>query len=260
MKKRAVRFWIQALLAVICIIAMPAGASAAEDREPDNRYYREHWEKFVREDRVYILTEDQELYDVPEEETLTVLKAGDAIRISYAQPEEEERGWLAGLFRDDRRWGLTEVSQGGNWYTGWLCMDTLELPYDGKAFFEEYEAEIQPYTAQIDTETSREAAVWEYPYSGQYKGRISGVPAYAKLSYLYTGEDGLRWGYTDYGGGIRGWICLDNPGGDGLPTADMQKNEKTAESHVLFIAFLTGTFAACAAFWLFLKKKKYPIG
>lgn len=255
MRKKAARHFFQMLLTVLCIIGIPSRVFADENREPENSYYREHWEEFVREDRVYILTEDQELYNAPGEEVLTVLKSGDAVRISYVQPEKEAKGWLAGLFRDEQRWGLTEVSRGGNWYTGWLCMNTMELLYDGKSFFEEYEAEIQPYAAQIDTEVSREAAVWEYPYSGQYKGRISGIPANAKLSYLYTGEDGLRWGYTDYGGGIRGWICLDNPGGDGLPTADMQKSEKTPENGRILQDILIGISAVCAAFGIFIIKK-----
>ena len=248
-------------LAVLCMTAVPSAVSAAGSEEPENDYYREHWEEFAREDRVYLLTEDQELFDAPDGEPLTELKEGDSVRISYAQPEDGESGWLSGIIQEQERWGLTEVARGGTWYTGWLIMDSMELPYDGKEFFAEYESEIQPYAVELDPETAREASVWEYPYSGQYKGRISEVTLNAKISYLYTGEDGLNWGYTDYGGGIRGWICLDHPQGDGLPVADMQRGADSQTDGlpgsfgILFLC-LAGIAGFCAVLWILLRKKK----
>ena len=142
-------------LAVLCMTAVPSAVSAAGSEEPENDYYREHWEEFAREDRVYLLTEDQELFDAPDGEPLTELKEGDSVRISYAQPEDGESGWLSGIFQEQERWGLTEVARGGTWYTGWLIMDSMELPYDGKEFFAEYESEIQPYAVELDPETAR---------------------------------------------------------------------------------------------------------
>lgn len=103
MRAHRLRSLLLTFLAVLCMTAVPSAVSAAGSEEPENDYYREHWEEFAREDRVYLLTEDQELFDAPDGEPLTELKEGDSVRISYAQPEDGESGWLSGIFQKQER-------------------------------------------------------------------------------------------------------------------------------------------------------------
>lgn len=202
------------ILLALWLLAVPALADVIW--EPEDDFYSAHSDQCEYLGRSYYVNGPEggaALWQKPGGGYVQVLENGTELYISFTYKD------LGGTI-----WGVAEYGERGD--TGWMDMADLLLIYDNQSFIEEHEAEFTPYSGGFEdlcTSEGRRVIVWTYPGSGKMNCDFESLNQnYSPLEPgdTWTDEEGRVWGRVTYYMGARGWVCLSDPGNEGLPATE----------------------------------------
>jgi len=262
---------ITVLLALALCLGMGTAVFADVAYEPDDSFYRKHWDECDYESRTYITNGAEGyaiVYSSPTGDAQDVIPNGKSFYVSWTWKGE---------------WGCIEYDPetlasdyGGT--SGWVRMTDVTPEYDSECFRRDHAEDISEESLTLMIKAGEEYFGYKYPGSGLVTatlGDFSG-DAYTTvyIDGVYTDADGGRWGYVGYFFGMRNfWINLDTPNiqlGPGreytepeiIPAADEAERKAALQEASPFrpyvIAGAVGTviIAAAVIAWVIIKKKK----
>ena len=191
-------------LALLAVMTLALPVSADVIWTPDDSFYEKHWDECDYVGRSYQLAGFDgkvAVYTAPGGMHKTTLDNGLQGTIQFT--------WTGyGL-----TWGyLCWITDHDT--SGWVPMDDLSLIYDSQQFMADHAKEIEAVTPV--PVNFQEAVLYSYPNGPVLEGTLQEDLDYQPISevftQIYTGTDGLRWGYVGYYMGHRNtWVCLDDP-------------------------------------------------
>ena len=154
---------------------------------------------------------------------------------SFLSFENGQEFFVTGILKHGGEyWGVMPVGHSVI-YPGWVPMKDLLVVYTAEDFKEEYADEIYADTGDRTLTLNDKLVIWEWPGADRGKNTIymrdlqisesGGIT----IEYVYKDPEGREWGYADIWYDYldyylysnmpeSGWICLDEPENEDIPT------------------------------------------
>lgn len=207
--------FFSALLLLCLAFALSAPVFADVAYEPDDSFYRHHYNDCRYENRTYYTNGPEGyvlVYSSPTGGAADALPNGLSFRIYYTY---------------DSDWGQLEYDPddpgGGDWQSrisGWVPMAEMTPDYDHSAFYAEHADEHIEKDVELTWGYKDTVYAYKYPGSGIVVDELDGAWAHDPLSFVRVFVDpaGREWGSVGYYYGHRNfWVCLDDPFNAELP-------------------------------------------
>ncbi len=187
---------------------LPRMVSADMIYEPiGNSFYEKHSEECTYVSRSYVA-------DGPNG-TVTVYQSPESAR-KVAVLENGEQVYVSFTYLDGSGilWGCCD--QFDTEVQGWVSMDYLTVIYDEISFREEYSNQIEQVEGSLEgMKIEGVVYFWQYPGSGEFWPMELNTEYAPEFQYVYTDENGVKWGRCAYYLGMKGyWINLNDPTAD----------------------------------------------
>lgn len=223
------------VLVIASLTCVPAQADLIW--EPNDSFYEQKREDCVYNNRSYTANGKDGavaiLKEPESEETVATIHNGNEFYVSFVYTDKQGAEWGVVEFNPDGSGNLAETDY-SKAISGWVRMADMTVIYDYISFAEDHQDEFKPYTGNYDEfKTSSTLVFWRYPGSGVIVSQVDEfeIGDYFSMTHTYTDAESKLWGFVEYFYGHRNvWICISNPSGAGIETAQTPAPSNVAVS------------------------------